>query len=124
MYNEKKLVNVNNTEERVLVPVVDIFETKDFYTLKLEMPGVKKDDLDITLDNNELEIKGTVHNEIAGGKQLRYSEYELSNYTRRFKTGNDINRDNIEAGLENGVLTVVLHKSEAAKPKKIEITVH
>jgi len=120
----KKLVKDRyNCEECVLVPIVDIYETEDEYTLKLEMPGITKKDLDVTLDDNELEIRGNVVNNEEEEKNLKYSEYNLYNYYRKFKIGNDINRNSIDATLENGILTLVLKKVEEVKPKRIEITV-
>ncbi len=111
------------TEERVLSPATDIFETKEEYTLKLEMPGVDKDSLSVTIDNNDLLVEGKVHDTPPSGKELRYSEYSLYNFYRKFKIGSDIDRGKIDALLENGVLTLTLHKLEEAKPKKIEIKV-
>ena len=110
-------------EECVLTPAVDIYETKEEYRLKLEMPGVSKDDLSVTMDNNELVIEGKVHESVPENSKLKYAEYSLYNYHRKFRVGNDIDRNKIDATLENGILTLVLHKSEEAKPKKIEVKV-
>jgi len=118
-YNVKK----NNTDECVLVPATDIYETSENYSLKMEMPGVSKENLEITLENNELEISGKVDLEESTGKELKYSEYRLGNYYRKFKVGNDIDMDSVKAELDNGILTVVLNKSERVKPKKIAISV-
>ena len=112
----------NNTE-CYLTPAGDIYETEHNYTLRLEMPGVAKEDLEVTLNNEELEISGKVTNEVPEGKNLRYAEYSLHNYRRKFRIGQEIDRNSISADLENGVLTLTLAKTEAVKPKKIEINV-
>lgn len=113
-----------NTAARYTVPVADICESADGYILRLEMPGVAKENLQITLDNNELEISGKVEAPAFGNEELRLSEYALHDYYRTFRVGNDIDRNRVEAALENGVLTVQVHKHEEAKPKRIEISVH
>jgi len=113
-----------NGEECRLVPPSDIFETPDEYSLKLEMPGVMRENLDITLDNDELMIRGRIGGEKEETMELKYSEYTLHDYERKFMVGNDIDRDSIHANLENGVLTLTLRKRESVKPKKIEISTH
>ena len=116
----KQLANVKDNDT-VIVPVTDIYESPNDYTLTLEMPGVSKDNLDISLDNNELEISGKIMEVENKDKDLCYSEYNLYDYYRKFKVGNDIDRNGIEANLENGILTLKLHKSEEVKPKKIQV---
>jgi len=118
--NDKELAHVKDNDT-VIVPVTDIYESPNDYTLTLEMPGVSKDNLDITLDNNELEISGKIMEVENKDKDLCYSEYNLYDYYRKFKVGNDIDRNGIEANLENGILTLKLHKSEEVKPKKIQV---
>jgi HSP20 family protein len=110
-------------DEYVMVPLADIYETEDQYTLKLEMPGVARDRLDITLENNELEIRGTLEKYKPEGKELKYAEFTEHDFYRKFNVGNDIDRQGIKASLQDGVLTLVLQKQESVKPKKIPITV-
>ena len=114
----------NSREERVLVPLTDIYETTDQYTLKLEMPGVTRDKLEITMENDELEIRGEVARYKAENKEMKYSEFSQYDYFRRFTVGNDIDREKINATFEDGVLTLVLQKHESVKPRKIAINVH
>jgi len=121
--NTEKDVKKIKTDECVLVPATDIYETSENYSLTMEMPGVSKENLEITLENNELEISGKVNVEENSGKELKYSEYRLGNYYRKFKVGSDIDMDSVKAELDNGILTVTLNKSERVKPKKIEISV-
>ena len=94
----------NYNKEYTNTPITDIFETENDYVLKMEMPGVLKENLDITLEDDELEIIGKV---------------KVNN-----DDGDTVNRDKINAGLENGILTLTLAKSEEVKPKKIEVNVH
>ncbi len=122
----KEMVKTDNysKDEQVLVPLADIYETADQYTLKLEMPGVTREKLEIMMENDELEIRGEVASYKPENKELKYSEFSHYDYLRRFTVGNDIDRDKINATFENGVLTLVLQKHESVKPKKIAINVH
>jgi HSP20 family protein len=116
-----------NNEEYVLVPPVDIYETENEFVIKAEMPGVKKDGINVTLDNNELEISGKVNGNLPGNlpdeKNLKYSEFKLYNYHRKFNVGDTIDRNTLTAALDNGILTLTLPKKEEVKPKKIEVKV-
>lgn len=115
--------NNYNCDERVIVPPVDIFETQNEYVIKADMPGVDKQDVDITLDNDVLAISGKI-NQNENETNLKYREYSLYNFCRNFNVGKDINGDAVKASMENGVLTLTLPKKEEVKPKKIEITTH
>ena len=108
-------------EECVIVPAVDIYETDDEYVLKADMPGVKKEELDITFEKNQLEISGKVDPALVEDESIRYREYTLYNYNRRFTVGDGIDSQKIEAKLDDGVLTLTLPKSEKVKPRKIEV---
>jgi len=110
-------------DEYVMVPLTDIYETEDQYTLKLEMPGVTKDRLDMTMENNELEIRGKLEKYEPEGKELKYAEFAQHDFYRKYNVGNDIDREGIKATLEDGVLTLVLQKLESVKPRKISINV-
>jgi HSP20 family molecular chaperone IbpA len=105
----------------VITPPVDIYETDNEYVLKADMPGVTKDNVNITFNNNQLEISGKVDEQYTSNENMTYREYTLFNYYRKFVVSNAINPEGISASLENGVLTVKLPKREEAKPKKIEI---
>jgi HSP20 family protein len=112
-----------NNEEYVLVPPVDIYETENEFVIKAEMPGVKKDGVNITLDNNELEISGKINGILPEEKNLKYSEFKLYNYHRKFNVGDTVDRNTLSAALDNGILTLTLPKKEEVKPRKIEVKV-
>jgi HSP20 family protein len=118
--NERRLQEKGTTEDSVYIPLTDIYETEDVYSLKIEMPGVKKDNLDIVIDEKELRITAKTDKTEEADK-IRYSEYSDRDFYRVFKIGYDIDRSRVDANLENGVLTLKLHKSEDVKPKKIAI---
>ncbi len=88
--------------------------------VKLEMPGVTKDNLDINVDNNQLEIFGKREEpEIEGTYVIRERRY--GDYYQIYTIDDTIDRNKIEASLDNGLLTVTLHLKEAEKPKKIAV---
>lgn len=103
-------------------PAVDIFETEDALTLLADLPGVKKENLDIDLDDRRLTITGLVDETDARFRPL-YSEYGIGGYTRSFELGDTIDRKGISAALKDGVLTLVLPKADRLKPRKIEVNV-
>jgi HSP20 family protein len=113
--------DVFNRDERVITPPVDICETVNEYVIKADMPGVKKDKINIVLDKNRLEITGSPDEDVEKNDDLKYGEYSLLNYHRSFTVGNDIDGDRITANMDNGVLTLTLQKKEEVKPRKIEI---
>ncbi|PKL36277.1 MAG: heat-shock protein SP21 [Spirochaetae bacterium HGW-Spirochaetae-1] len=106
-----------------MVPPVDIYETENEYVIKADMPAVQKENIDITLNNDKLELRGKVTVDTERD-DVRYGEYELYDYYRSFNVGNDISSAAISAHMKDGVLTLTLPKREEIKPKKIEIKVN
>ncbi|HSV97458.1 MAG TPA: Hsp20/alpha crystallin family protein [Spirochaetota bacterium] len=125
MANDVKKVKKDayNCEECVIVPAADIYETAEEYVIRADMPGTRKENLEITLEKNQLDIYGRLDEELTSEENLKYGEYRLYNYHRTFVVGDGIDREKINATLENGVLALTLPKSEKLKPRKIEIKV-
>ena len=107
---------------RVFVPVTDIFETDEALTVILEMPGVDKDNVDLKVENDVLKIDGWINFSRYEGLQPVYTEYNIGNYARSFQLSSKIDQDRISAELRDGVMTLVLPKSEKAKPRKIAVS--
>jgi HSP20 family protein len=107
--------------ERVFTPAVDIYEDDDTITLIADMPGVDKESVDITLENNVLMIEGHVQPDHPEGYELSYSEYQVGDYQRSFRISDAIDRDKIGAKVKDGVLYVTLPKAEPAKARKIKV---
>jgi HSP20 family protein len=101
-------------------PHVDIVEDPNAITVYADLPGVKRDDLVIDVRDGILSLTATV-NPLSEHWQPIYQEYQEGGYERRFTLGDRINTEKINAKLENGVLTLVLPKAEALKPRKITI---
>jgi len=121
---EDKKTNGEQTRAgKVFVPRADIYETQEQLLVLADMPGVKEDGLDITLEQNILTIYGKVEPPQLDGFTLTYSEYGVGDYRRVFTLSNEIDRDGIQATIKNGVLKLVLPKSKGAMPRKIAVTV-
>jgi HSP20 family protein len=106
------------------VPSVDVEETGDAYQIRAEMPGLKKEDVKISLVENVLTISGEKkHEERTDKKKYHRLERTYGTFQRSFSLPAPINSAKISAEFKNGVLEVVVPKSEEAKPKEIEIKV-
>ena len=123
---KKKEVTTTQREERtrerrVYVPLVDIVEGKDKTTVIADIPGVDESSVDITVEKNILEIYGKVDPDIPQDMRLVISEYGIGDYHRRFTLSDEIDRDRIQETVKNGVLRLILPKSEKAKTRRIEV---
>lgn len=103
-------------------PDVDIYNTEENLILVMDMPGVKKGDVNLEVDeNNALIIKAK--SGFIEPEGIVYRGFNTGNYYRAFTLSNEFNKDNISAHLENGVLEVTIPRREEVKPKRIEIKV-
>ncbi|MEW6062603.1 MAG: Hsp20/alpha crystallin family protein [Bacteroidota bacterium] len=105
-------------------PAVDVVENNDAYILKAELPGISKDDVKITLENNVLTIRGEKKNEMEK-KEGNFHRVERSYgmFERSFTIPGTIKVNDIDAQYKDGVLTLTLPKAEEAKPKLIDVKV-
>ena len=120
MMTETNIKNSTENKKVFQTPLTDIYETEDLYSVKLEIPGVLKENLNIVIEDDELKITAKSSIE-ENEKDLKYSEFSIRDFSRTFRVGNEIDRNRIDAKLEDGILTLALHKSEEVKPKKITI---
>jgi HSP20 family protein len=101
-------------------PLSDVSETDDSYLVHVELPGMRKDQVDVQLLDRELVITGEIK-ESEDGKRRRSSRRTGRFECRTYLPG-DIKPDQVSAELADGVLTVTVPKSETAKPRRIEVT--
>ena len=104
-----------------VVPATNIAETPEGYLLEAEMPGVLKDGLEVSVGDGELTIIGRRSSEERRGVAL-HRESRLADYRRIFELDPSIDTSKISAKLDNGVLFLHLPKTEAVKPRKIEVS--
>src|SRR5512147_754250 len=109
------------TPMRAFMPNADIFETEDVLTLVLEMPGVDRDNIDISVENGVLTVEGKINLGKYEGLQPVYGEYNVGPYRRSFRISSRIDQDKINAEMRDGVITLTLPKAEQAKPRRIEV---
>ena len=108
-------------QQNWFTPEVNIFETKDGYVLEGDMPGVNKDGLEITLEDNTLTIVGH-RNEASFDGSPVYRESRAGGFRRVFELDPAIDTSKISAKMEQGILKLHLPKAEKVKPRKIEVT--
>jgi HSP20 family protein len=106
---------------RVFLPAVDIFETPEALVLIADMPGVSGDRVSLDLKDNHLIISGEISQPLGEGETLLSQEYLVGDYYREFHLGELIDKNRIEAAMNDGVLKLTLPKAEKAKPRKIEV---
>ncbi len=120
---KKELVSKDETTVpvRYFLPTTDIFETEDALTVVMEVPGVGRDAIDITTENDVLKIEAKIDPAKYDGMEPLYTEYNIGHFARSFTLSNKIDRQQISAKLEDGVLTLTLKKAQEAIPRKIAI---
>ena len=107
--------------EQFITPPASVTESADGYMLEIEMPGVKKDGLDISVDNNELTIIGRRSLPTVEGT-LIHRESRPENFRRAFEIDPSIDANKINAKIEQGLVTLTLPKAEHVKPRKITVS--
>ncbi len=114
----------SDTALSVWSPAVDIAEHEDEYRVNVELPGVEKNDVSITLESNILTIRGTKKQEKEEkGREYHRVERTYGSFHRSFTLPTTVKADKINATFRDGILSVTLPKAEEAKPKQIEVKV-
>lgn len=108
-----------------LVPRMDVSERDGEFVVKAEMPGIKKDDIEISLENGVLTISAETRSETEEkeGERVIRQERRYGKYLRSLRLGKEIDEKQVKASYKDGVLELVLPKAEAVKPKKISVDV-
>lgn len=118
---EPKVATERTAQQEFVTPVVNIFETKDGYTLEAEIPGVNNDGLEITLAGNEITLAGR-RAAVAVTGELLFQERPTADYRRVFEFDPAIDTSRISAKMKQGMLTLALPKSERVQPRKIAVS--
>jgi len=108
---------------RAWAPALDIAEGKDAYLVTVELPGVKLDDLEITLEDGLLTIQGERHfTTDAADENFHRVERSSGAFRRSITLPAQVEADEVNASMEDGVLRILVPKAEEAKPKRIQVT--
>ncbi|HEX9593985.1 MAG TPA: Hsp20/alpha crystallin family protein [bacterium] len=105
----------------VFTPRADIFETGDAIVVIADMPGVNKNSLEITLEENILTVDGRVEPELLDGFTQAHREFKVGNYHRTFTLSDAVSRDGIVAVVKDGVLRLTLPKFGPTRARKIPV---
>lgn len=103
------------------VPDTDVFESDAAITMVMEMPGVSKEDIDISLEQRRLSVQGRISFDRYRQIKPAYTEYNIGHFSRHFMLSSDIDTDRIQAGMADGVLSLTLPKAAPAELRKIRI---
>jgi HSP20 family protein len=116
---------VEEAASQDLVPAMDVVEHENEYIVKTEMPGVKKDDIQVSVENGVLTISGETKSEKKEEKEGRLirQERRYGKYVRSLRLGSEIDAAKLKAAYKDGVLELTLPKAEEVKPKKIAVDV-
>jgi HSP20 family protein len=106
---------------KIYNPDVDIIEGRDKIVVIADMHGVDESSVEVTLDDNVLTIYGRVDWKLPEKMKLTHAEYGVGDYQRIFTISGEINRENIEAHVKNGVLRLVMPKNDAPRMRKIAV---
>ncbi len=126
MKNVKEEVKMPSGVERAAnrpayVPRADIYESDAALTVLVDLPGVDEAGVDLTLEQGVLTIRGTVRAEPPAGFVRAYAEYEIGDYERAFNLSDEVDRDQIQASIRDGVLKLVLPKRQDEPARKIKV---
>jgi len=115
---------LKRAEEWAASPKVDVYEEGNDVIVKTEVPGMEKDEIEISLDGNTLILKGEKKKEEKiEDKDYSYCERYFGAFTRTIELPTDVQADKVTAALKNGVLNIRLPKLETAKKKEVKIKV-
>jgi HSP20 family molecular chaperone IbpA len=107
--------------EVALQPPVDIYEDAQGITLIADMPGVSRERLHIEVDKEMLLIEGDAQIDISEGTEALYADVQATRYRRGFTLSGELDVDQCEANLKDGILTLKIPKREEVRPRKIEV---
>ena len=113
------------TKELEWTPAADISETDTEYLVKAELPGVKKEDIDVSVENGVLTITAESKSETEEkeGERIIRQERRYGRYLRSLRLGKAVDEKQVKASYKDGVLELILPKAEDVKPKKISVNV-
>lgn len=116
---------IEEASSEALTPAIDIVEREHEYVVSTELPGIRKEDIDVNVEDGLLTISAESKSDVdekEGGRVIR-QERRYGRYVRSLRLGKQIDGSKVKASYKDGVLELVLPKAESARPKKIEVKV-
>ncbi|AOJ24462.1 Hsp20/alpha crystallin family protein [Burkholderia seminalis] len=105
-----------------ITPNVDIVETPRGVTLRADLPGVPRENLDVKVHDNTLTIEADTHIDTPADLRVRHAEVRATRYARSFVLSPDLDTSRIDANLRDGVLTLTIPRREETRPRRIDVT--
>ena len=122
-WNDSDFVPEGEAGGRTWLPAVDIYESDDSFVATADLPGLKKDDIEVSIEDNVLTVSGERKFEKSEGEgTFRRVERSYGTFRRSFTLPRGVDSAKVEASFEDGVLTLTLPKSEMAKSRKITVS--
>ena len=103
-------------------PALDLYETGDHFVAVVELPGMRKEDIDISLHDGTLTINGERKREINNGETAQRTERYVGTFRRSISLPTRVDPSKVSATYQDGILKVTLPKAEEAKPKQIQVS--
>lgn len=111
-------------DEATLLPPADVIEDSGGITLYADLPGVRKDRLDVRVEADTLSIEGELALDALPELTASHAEVRITRYRRTFTLSKELDADQVDAEFTDGVLRLRIPKSDEAKPKRIAVQVH
>lgn len=118
---ESKSIIEQIQDEPLVNPFVSVYEDENNYFLTANMPGVKKENIQIKIEKEDLIIVGKINLEEKANRKYVFREIPIANYYRKFHLAETIDSTKVEANYADGVLQIKLPKVESIKPREIKI---
>ncbi|AFL72718.1 Hsp20/alpha crystallin family protein [Thiocystis violascens] len=118
---ESTQIQKNRESAYTLRPAVNVFEDAEGITLEADMPGVPRDRLQLQADKDSLLIEGELQIAMPEGIDALYADIRETRYSRSFALSRELDAQNIDASLKDGVLRLRIPKREEVRPRKIEV---
>ena len=109
--------------ESALMPPVEVIEDTGGITLYADLPGVPRENLNLSIETDTVTIEGQLHVDVPEGLEVTHAEVSIPNFRRVFTLSKELDANKISAELANGVLTLRIPKAEHAQPRKIQVNV-
>ncbi|OXI48621.1 Hsp20/alpha crystallin family protein [Burkholderia aenigmatica] len=105
-----------------ITPAVDIVENHLGVTLRADLPGVPRENLDVKVHDNTLTIEADTHLDTPADLRVRHAEIRATRYARSFVLSPDLDTSRIDANLRDGVLALTIPRREETRPRRIDVT--